>query len=88
MPVKPFAPTVDTRTHYPLLGALLAERGLCFKGAYTTADLAQIFGCTRRAVQQALRSRQLPSRPLPGRARCLSCDIEEFLGGGRLKQSR
>lgn len=74
------------KSQYPLLTALLTERGLSAKGAYTTADLAQIFGCPRRPVQELFRTGELTSRPLPGRARCLSCDIEQFLekkGGTR-----
>jgi hypothetical protein len=66
-------------TRYPLLEALLAERGLNLKGTYTYPDLVRILGGSKRALQDAVRDGKLRYRSLPGRAHWLSIDIEEFL---------
>ena len=64
---------------YTLLEALLAQKGLPLKGIYTTKDVAKIFGVSVRAIQERVRSGQIASRDLPGRARFLSEDLETFL---------
>jgi hypothetical protein len=64
---------------YPLLEALLSERGLSLKGAYTNRDVATIFNVATRMIQDWTRNGYFKPRNLPGRARFLSADLEEFL---------
>lgn len=64
---------------YPLFEALLSEKGLSLKGMYTYADAMQIFGCSKRALQDYVRDGKLTYRILPGRAHWLSVDFEDFL---------
>ena len=64
---------------YPLLESLLTEKGSSLKGSYTYRDLEQIFGCSKRALQDLVRDGRLTARDLPGRAHWLSVDLEEFL---------
>jgi transposase len=64
---------------YELLEALVQERGLALKGAYTNRDVANIFGVSVRTIQDWSRSGDFKPRNLPGRARFLSADLEEFL---------
>jgi hypothetical protein len=69
----------DRPTRYPLLEALLSEKGSSLKGTYTYPDLQEIFGCSKRALQDYVRDGKLSYRKLPGRAHWLSGDLEEFL---------
>jgi hypothetical protein len=71
--------TSVTPPNYPLLGALLAEKGLTLKGTYTYPDVIRIFGGSKRALQDAVRDGRFTFRNLPGRAHWLSVDLEEFL---------
>jgi phage terminase Nu1 subunit (DNA packaging protein) len=64
---------------YPLLEALLSERGLSLKGAYTNRDVGNIFGVSVRTIQDWSRNGYFKPRNLPGRARFLSADLEKFL---------
>jgi hypothetical protein len=64
---------------YPLLEALLEERGLSLKGTYTYRDTTEIFNCSIRGLQDRIRSGELKKRNLPGRAKFLSVDLENFL---------
>jgi len=64
---------------YPLLQALLEERGLSLKGTYTYHDTTEIFKCSIRSLQDRIRSGELQKRNLPGRAKFLSVDLENFL---------
>lgn len=64
---------------YPLLEALLAQKGLPLKGLYTNNDAAQIFGVAARTIQDWRQNGKLKGRDLPGRARFLSEDLEAFL---------
>jgi hypothetical protein len=64
---------------FPLLEALLREKGLSLKGIYTNHDVADIFGVATRTIQEWSRNGGLMARNLPGRARFLSGDLEEFL---------
>jgi transposase len=68
-----------TPGRYPLLEALLAEKGLRLKGTYTNRDVAKIFGVSVRAIQDRVRRGDLRPRDLPGHARYLSVDLEDFL---------
>lgn len=66
---------------YPLLEALLEQRGLPLQGIYTVGDAAAIFGVSRRTIQEWVRDGKLLARDLPGRGRFLSDDLELFLEG-------
>jgi hypothetical protein len=65
--------------NYPLLQSLLAQKGLRLLGTYTLRDLARIFGVSIRAMQERINRGELSVRDLPGRAKCLSEDLESFL---------
>ena len=64
---------------YPLLENLLAHRGLPLQGTYTVADVARLFGVSTRTIQERVTRQDLNARNLPGRARFLSIDLEDFL---------
>jgi len=64
---------------YPLLQALLTQRGLPLEGIYTNRKAARIFGVCVRTIQDWSRDGKLRQRDLPGRGRFLSEDLEEFL---------
>jgi excisionase family DNA binding protein len=64
---------------YPLLEALLEQKGLELKGIYTVRDAARIFGVSVRTIQDWVRDGKLLARDLPGRGRFLSEDLERFL---------
>jgi hypothetical protein len=64
---------------YELLEALVQERGLALKGAYTNRDVANIFGVSVRTIQEWSRNGDLKRRRLPGRLRFLSADLEALL---------
>jgi transposase len=66
-------------TQYPLLEALLRQRGLRLRGIYTNRDAAQIFQVSVRTIQEWSREGKLQARDLPGRGRFLSEDLEAFL---------
>jgi len=63
----------------PLLGSLLAQKGLTFKGTYSIGDAAAMFGVSVRAIQERVSSGALQARSLPGHARFLAEDLEDFL---------
>lgn len=65
--------------NYTLLRSLLRDRGLTYKAFYTTADVARIFGVSQRAILYLIASGKLPARDLPGRARFLPQDLEDYL---------
>jgi hypothetical protein len=50
---------------------------------YTNRDVAKLFGVTVRSIQSRVASGQIPVRDLPGRAKFLSCDLEEYLRQSR-----
>ena len=64
---------------YPLLEALLHEKGLSLRGIYSIRDTATIFGVSKRTIQERVRIGKLAVRDLPGRDRFLSEDLEMFL---------
>ena len=64
---------------FPLLESLLRLRGLDLKPIYTIPDAAQIFGTSKRTIQEWVRDGRLAARDLPGRGRFLSGDLEAFL---------
>jgi helix-turn-helix protein len=71
----------DNFDEFPLLQALLREKKLSLRGTYTNRDVAEMFGVAVRTIQEWCRNGKLHARKLPGRARFLSCDLEEFLQG-------
>lgn len=72
-----------TPPKYPLLEELLAHRQRVLQPTYTLRDVADLFGVTVRSIQSRVSSGQLPSRDLPGRAKFLSVDLEQFLRDSR-----
>jgi len=64
---------------YPLLEEMLALRQMALRPTFTIRDVAKLFGVTVRAVQSRVASGQLASRDLPGRAKFLPVDLEDFL---------
>jgi len=68
-----------TTARYPLLEALLEQKGLKLKGIYTVRDAAEIFSVSFRTIQDWIRDGKLLARELPGRGRFLSGDLERFL---------
>jgi len=72
------SPNAESRP-YPLLQPLLEQKSLGLKGIYTIRDAATIFGVSRRTIQEWVRDGKLMARDLPGRARFLSEDLEQFL---------
>ena len=72
---------------YPMLEGILALRNLPLQPMYTTRAAAQVFGITGRGLQNWMRSGRLVPRDLPGRARFLSKDLEEFLMASRKQAS-
>ena len=70
---------LPTPGKYPLLESLLAEKGLRLKGTYNNRDVAEVFDVSVRAIQDRVSRGELRARNLPGRARFLSVDLEDFL---------
>ena len=71
---------------YPLLEQLLTMRGLTLQPIYTNRDVAAIFGVSIRAVQDRIQRGGLIPRDLPGRARFLPQDLEEFLVNSKVSR--
>jgi hypothetical protein len=70
---------LSTEEKYPLLSELLALRKQPIEPFYSVRDVAGLFGVTVRAIQSRVSSGQLTKRDLPGRAKFLPADLEEFL---------
>ena len=70
---------------YPLLEAMLAIKNLPLQPTYSTRSLADLFNVSMRAIQNRVSSGQLIPRDLPGRAKFLPQDVEEFLAASRKK---
>lgn len=70
-------------TKYPLLDEFLALRQMQLQATYTIRDVALLFEVSTRAIQMRVASAQLPSRRLPGRAKFLPADLEQFLRESR-----
>jgi hypothetical protein len=68
---------------YPLLEEVLRIKGLSLQAMYTIKDLAIIFVVSVRAIQNRVSSGQLIPRNLPGRAKFLTQDVEDFLVASR-----
>jgi hypothetical protein len=70
-------------TQYPLLEEVLSLRGMCLQPVYTVRDVAKLFGVTTRSIQTRVAHGQFQARDLPGRAKFLSVDLEDFLRNSR-----
>lgn len=68
-----------TKGRYPLLEALLGQKGTQLQGIWTNRDVAGIFGVATRTIQDWITDGRLIPRDLPGRGRFLSEDLEGFL---------
>lgn len=68
---------------YPLLEEILAIKNLPPQPMYSIRNIAAMFGVFARAIHNWIASGQLIPRDLPGRARFLNRDIEEFLQASR-----
>ncbi len=71
--------TCGPEPRYPLLEVLLADRGRPLQAMYTYRDVAQIFECSVRTIQERVRRGELKVRDLPGRGRFLAIDLEDFI---------
>jgi len=63
----------------PLLDALLAEKGMPRKASYTKQEVAKLFGCSERTIQEWVREGKMKVHKLPGGPRFFAVDLEEFL---------
>jgi hypothetical protein len=70
-------------TKYPLLQEILEVKNLQLQATFTIRDVARIFSVSVRAIQSRVASGQLSARDLPGRARFLPVDLENFLAASR-----
>ena len=66
-------------TRYPLLETVLAHRGLPLKGTYSVRDVADLFEVSSRTIQLRIKRGDLRARDLPGHAKFLAADLEQFL---------
>ena len=73
---------------YPLLEEMLALRGMRLQATYTNRDLGQLFEVSIRTIQDRVATGQLTSRDLPGRAKFLQIDLEEFLRNSRRRHRK
>jgi hypothetical protein len=64
---------------YPLLEAILAVQKMPLLPTYSNRDVAGIFKVCVRAIQNWISTGRLVPRDLPGRARFLNQDLEDFL---------
>lgn len=68
---------------YPLLAQILMILNLPIQPMYSVRDLALIFKVSVRAIQHRIEAGRLIPRDLPGRAKFLPQDIEDFLAASR-----
>lgn len=73
---------------YPLLEQFLAIKGLPLRPTYTIQDVASLFSVSARAIHDRVASGQLLARDLPGRAKFLPVDLEEFLQQSARKRQK
>ncbi|TCK72844.1 helix-turn-helix domain-containing protein [Acidipila rosea] len=64
---------------YPLLEQILKLKGFSLQPMYSNREVAEIFGVSIRAIQDRIKRGGLTPRNLPGRARFLPLDLEQFL---------
>ena len=70
-------------TDYPMLGAILAIQNRPIQPLYSGRDIAELFGVSVRAIQNWISGGLLIPRNLPGRAKFLTQDVEDFLLASR-----
>jgi transposase len=73
------AKTNNSTAKYQLLEEILAIKNMPLQPMYTTRSIAEIFSVSARSVQNWMASGKLTSRNLPGRWKCLTQDVEDFL---------
>ena len=73
---------------FPLLEEMLRIKRMPLKAGFTNGDLARLFGVSGRAICARVQSGQLTSRNLPGRAKFLPSDVEEFLRNSKRNPRR
>lgn len=71
--------TAEDLKLYPNLCEVLRKRSLPLQAQYTTADVARIFDCDIRSIQDRIHSHKWHARDLPKRGRFLSSDLEQIL---------
>jgi Helix-turn-helix domain len=71
---------------YPLLEALLRQRGLQLLPIYKIGDAASVFGVSPRTVHDWIADGRLCARDLPGRGRFLPQDLESLLAASFKKR--
>ena len=69
----------EESVRYPLLEALLAQKGLQLQGIYSVRSAATLFAVSVRTIQEWAWDGRVAVRDLPGRGRFLSEDLEAFL---------
>jgi hypothetical protein len=72
---------------YPLLETVLACKGLPLQGTYSVQDVAHLFDVSTRTIQTRMKRGDLASRDLPGRAKFLAFDLEQFLQNSSTRAS-
>jgi hypothetical protein len=70
---------------FPLLEGMLITKNLPLQATYSTRSLASLFDVSMRAIQHRISSGKLVPRDLPGHAKFLPQDVEEFLTASRKK---
>lgn len=70
-------------TKYQLLEEILAIKNLPLQPMYSTRDIAKLFSVSVRAIQNRISAGLLIPRNLPGRAKFLTQDLENFLLASR-----
>jgi hypothetical protein len=73
----------STTTKYQLLEEILTIKNLSLQPTYSTRDIAKLFGVSVRAIQTRISAGLLIPRNLPGRAKFLTQDLEDFLLASR-----
>jgi transposase len=66
-------------TRYPRLEAILSMKNLPLKPMYSNRDVAEIFGVTIKTIQNYVAAGKLHPRDLPGRAKYLAQDLEDYI---------
>ena len=74
--------------HYPLLEQIIRIQSKPLQPLYSNRDLAEIFRVSVRAIQHRIAAGRLIPRDLPGRAKFLPQDIEDFLVASRVQSKK
>jgi hypothetical protein len=76
-------PKQSEEPKYPFLEEILTIKECSLQPMYSNRDVAELFEVSIRAIQDRVATGQLTSRNLPGRAKFLPMDLEEFLRNSR-----